>query len=384
MKNRPGHKRTASFARTRRAACLSVLAAGLACPAAQAQDWFLFQGIFDAELYDTDSDSPLLTRNDGDLAALGRLQLWMAFQLSPGLQLYALGQVEADNFEGSGEVYTDLEQVALRYTNQSGPRLFVEAGKILSPLAAYSERRLSTQNPLIGQPYLYTTGYPWGAKVVGSVSWFDYQAALIDPSGDDPGYQAIEPDSAFRPALGLGVTPFTGLRFGVTWTRGPYLNRESNHYLHDGSSWRDYKQRVWGLDMQFSRGYLEFNGQWLWTNYQVPYHGTSGEDSTWYLELKYTWTPRLYGAVRFQGVEVTYVGYPDYHYWYSRTNKFRVLEVGLGYRFSPDVQLKLDYQTDHWDESNYGYAYAANARGHALALQLSWAFDLVSLFSDEP
>jgi hypothetical protein len=361
---------------------LFVLAVCLASPPAGAQDWYLLQGIFDAELYDTDTDSPLLSRNEGDLAALGRLQLWAALQLSPDLQFYVQGQVESDNFEGYGETTTDLDQVALRYTRQAAPSLYIEAGKILSPLAAYSERRLSTRNPLIGQPYLYTTGYPWGAKVVGSAGWFDYQAAWIDPSGSDPGYQRIEPDRAFRPALGAGVTPFTGLRCGLSWTQGPYLNDEIEHDLPYGSQWRDYTQRVVGLDFQYSRGYLELNGQLLRTNYEVPYRDSAPDDSSYYLELKYTWTPRLYGAVRYQGVEVSYVDYPENHYWYMATNEFRLLEVGLGYRFSRDLLFKVAYETDHWDDS--GYRYAANARGHAVGLQLSWFFDLASLFAAEP
>jgi len=361
---------------------IGCLVSSMASPAARAQDWYLVQGIVDAELHGTDTDSPVLTRNDGDLAALGRLQLWAAFQLSPTLQLYAQGKIEADNFDGSGQADSDLEQVALRYTRQSAPWLMIEAGKILSPLAAYSDRRLSTQNPLIGQPYLYATGYPWGAKIVGSAGWFDYQAAWIDPSDTDPDYQAIEPDRAYRPALAAGVTPFTGLRFGLSWTQGPYLNRETNDHLPGDRQWRDYDQRAVGFDLQFSRGYLEINGQLMRTQYDVPYHGPVPDDSTYWLELKYTWTPRLYGAVRYQGVKVTYVGLPEYHYWYTGTRKFNALEAGLGYRFSPDLLLKLTYQTDHWDEPDYGYA--AHATGNALGLQLSWFFDLVSLLADEP
>lgn len=381
MTSRPGNNRKERLSGKHLIAWVFALSSGLASLPAEAQDWFQFQGILDAELYKTNTDSSLLTRNDGDVAVLGRMQLWAAFQLSPGLQVYALGQVETDNFGGYGETRSNLEQIALRYTRRSAPWLMFEAGKILSPLAAYSDRRLSTQNPLIAQPYLYTTGYPWGAKVAGSASWFDYQAALIDPSGSDPDHQEIEPDSAFRPVLGFGVTPFTGLRFGLSWTQGPYLNRETNPYLPAGHQWRDYDQRILGFDFQFSRGYLELNGQVLHTRYDVPYQDNS-DDTTYYLELKYTWTPRLYGAVRYQGVEASYVAYPEHTYWYAETSKFNILEAGVGYRFSPDVLLKVTYQTDHWDSSDYDYT--SYARGHSLGLQLSFAFDLVSLFSDEP
>jgi hypothetical protein len=386
MKSPRRHSRHTAALLRRLIAPLPLLAGGLVgpvdIPVACAQDWYLVQGILDAELHATDTDSPVLTRNDGDPAALGRLQLWTAFQLSPTLQFYAQGAMEADNFDGSGQADADLEQVALRYTRLSAPWMMVEAGKILSPMAAYADRRLSTQNPLIAQPYLYTTGYPWGAKIVGSAGWFDYQAGWIDPSDTDLDDPAIEPDRAFRPALAAGVTPLTGLRFGLSWTQGPYLNRDANDNLPNGRQWRDYDQRSLGFDAQFSRGYLELNGQWLLTDYEVPYHESVPDDSTYWLELKYTWTPRLYGAIRYQRVEATYVGEPDYHYWYTDSLRFDAVEVGLGYRFSPDLLLKLAYQTDRWDRNGYGYA--AHATGHALGLQLSWFFDLVSLLADEP
>jgi hypothetical protein len=386
MKSLRRHSPGAATSSKRPILGLLALAGCLASPAASsvawAQDWYLVEGIFDAELYDTDTDSPALTRNNGDLALLGRLQLWTAFQLSPTLQFYAQGEIEADNFDASGQTEADLEQVALRYTRQSAPWLMIEAGKVLSPLAAYSDRRLSTKNPLIGQPYLYSTGYPWGVKLVGSSGWFDYQVAWIDPSDADPEYQVVEPDRAFRPALAIGATPFTGLRLGLSWTQGPYLNRETNDSLPGGRHWRDFDQRAIGFDLQFSRGYLEVNGQLLRMQHEVPYHDSTPNDSTYWLELKYTWTPRLYGAVRYQDVEVSYVGYPDYHYWYTETITFRALEVGLGYRLSPELLLKLTYQADRWDEPEYGYG--SGATGHALGLQLSWFFDLVSLLSDKP
>lgn len=376
----PVHKPGAGNHGKRLALELFFLAGCLASSPALSQDWFLLQGIADTELYDTGTDSSLLTRNHGEIAFLGRLQLWTAFQLSPSLQFFAQGQAEVDNFTGSSETRSNLEQVAIRYERQSAPWISIEAGKILSPLATYSERRLSTKNPLIAQPYLYTTGYPWGVKLSGFTGWFDYQLALIDPSGNEIDGQAIKPDSAFRPELGLGVTPFTGLRIGLSWTSGPYLNDQVRHYLPPGRDWRDYEQQVMGFDFQFSRGYLEFNGSFLRTRHEVPYGDTS-EDASYFLELKYTWTPRLYGAVRYRGVEASYVEYPEYRYWYNERSKFNTLEVGLGYRFSPDLLLKLAYETDHWDSPDGNYA--RHARGRALGLQLSWAFDLVSFFTDD-
>jgi len=98
-----GHSPRAGAPGRHLAVALLALATCMAGPPAGAQEGYLFQGIVDAEVYDTDTGSPLLTRNDGDIAALGRLQLWAAFQLSPSLQLYAQGETEWDDFEGYRE-----------------------------------------------------------------------------------------------------------------------------------------------------------------------------------------------------------------------------------------------------------------------------------------
>jgi hypothetical protein len=146
---------------------------------------------------------------------------------------------------------------------------------------------------------------------------------LLDQPDIIPSYIPFVPDSAFRPALGFGVTPFTGLRFGFSYTEGPYLNRQLGAYLPPGADWRDFDQRILGFDVQFSRGYLELNGQLVVSKYDVP---------------------------------------------------FRDVEVGLGYRFSPNTQLKVAYRRDHWDSQASPENSIRN--GYSLALQLSHHFDL--------
>ena len=359
------------------------LLCGLTSSLTVAQERFLLEGIFDAELYKTDADSRLLSRNEGNIATLVRLQLWSAFQISPGLQIFAQVEFESDDSSGERETEAELEQFALRYSSQSSPWYFLEAGKIVSPLNAYSNRHLSTQNPLIGQPLAYGTSYPLGLQAAGSSGWLDYRAALLDLPEINPGYIIVDPDSAFRPALGFGVTPFTGFRFGFSYTKGPYLNRQLGAWLPPGTDWRDFDQRVMGFDFQFSRGYLELNGQWVESQYDVPFHSVDTDDTTWYLELKYTWTPRLYGAVRYKNSEAAFIRHAGDRYWLAESGKFRDVEVGLGYRFSPDTQLKVSYRRDHWD-SELAYGNYSTPNGYSLALQLSHHFDVRSWFAKKP
>lgn len=361
---------------------LLALLCTLASTQAIAQERFLVEGIFDAELYKTDPGSMRLSRNEGDIATLGRLQLWSAFQISPGVQIYAMGELETDNSSGERESESEIEQFALRYTSQSAPYFFLEAGKILSPLGAFSNRHLSTQNPLIGQPYIYTSSYPWGIQAAGAFGWFDYRAALIDLPEVYDDYLPVDPDSALRPALGGGVTPLTGLRFGFSYTKGPYLNDELDTFLPPGTGWRDFDQRILGFDFQFSRGYLELNGQWVFSKYDVPFRGEGTDNTNYYLELKYSWTPRFYSAVRFKHSEAAFISHQGDLYWMAQARKFRDVEIGIGYRFSPDTQLKVSYRKDHWKTNADPYYPIAN--GHSLALQLSHHFDISSWFTKKP
>jgi hypothetical protein len=382
MTNLPVNSEETRAAARHRITWVLALLCGLTSPLTIAQERFLVEGIFDAEFYQTDANSIFLSRNEGDIATLGRLQLWSAFQISPGFQIYALGEFEADNSSGEGETESEIEQFALRYSSQSAPYYFLEAGKILSPLGAYSNRHLSTQNPLIGQPYVYITSYPWGIQAAGSSGSLDYRAALLDQPDINPGYIPFDPDSAFRPALGFGVTPFTGLRFGLSYTEGPYLNRQLGAYLPPGTDWRDFDQRILGFDVQFSRGYLELNGQYVVSKYDVPFRSERTDDTSYYIELKYTWTPRIYGAVRFEKNEAAFISHPGDLSWLAQSRKFRDVEVGIGYRFSPDTQLKVAYRRDHWDSHTNPENSIRN--GYSLALQLSHHFDLRSWSRKKP
>jgi len=357
----------------RLAAGLLALVCSLGSGSIDAQERFLVQGIFDAELYKTDDGHGLLARNDGDLSVLGRLQLWSAVQVSRGWQFYVMGEAESEDYDGKRLTETYLNQVALRYSGRSSA-WFLEGGKILSPLNAYSDRQLSTTNPLIGQSYIYSSSYPWGVQAAGSSGRIDYRAALLDRPDINPELSSIEPDSAFRPAFGLGVTPFTGLRFGLSWTRGPYLYKALNDHLPPGESWRDFDLRIAGIDMQFSRGYFELNGQLVFSEYEVPFGYQSPDYTSYYFEMKYTWTPRFYGALRFQRLETAYGDQADYLYRPTRVGKLSDLEIGIGYRFTPNLLFKVAYRTDHWSvdpRPNY-----LIPDGHSLAMQLSCFFDL--------
>jgi hypothetical protein len=340
---------------------------------AHAQQRFLIEGLVTGELYDTSSDSLLLTRNDGDLSTVGRLQLWSAYQLSDNWQIYALVELEADNASGSYDSEAELEQLAIRYTRPEAPYIVVEAGRILGPISVFSDWHLSDRNPLIGELDTHPTTYPEGIQVSGSQGKFDYRVAYIDQPDFYAEEDELAPDSAFRPVVGVGYTPIFGLRLGASWTEGPFLSSFYNDFLPEGVSWRDFDQRVVGLDFKFSHNYLELNGEWSRKEYQLPFLEPDLEELNWFIELKYTFTPRLFAAARLQVLDRSLIGTAAPEFTTAINRKLEDVEIGLGYRVNPDLLLKASYRTHHWSSPD-NEANGLND-GHSLAFQLSWTLD---------
>lgn len=340
---------------------------------AQAQGGVLAQGVLDAEVWKTDSMSALLARNGGRPGAMGRLGLWAAAE--PWRNVVLFGQIYLEGGPGRHEEGTEL------YVNQFGGRwspsdaFVLEAGQLNHVIGAFSSRWLSFRNPLIGSPDGYALVYPLGVKLSGSVSAVDWRVAMLSRPLTHEDY-TVEPSDAYRPAAAIGFTPFTGLRLGASGTVGPYLNHELAPTLLAGRDWRRYHQRLVAADAQLSRGYFEAFAELAHGSYDVP-GGEPLAGLTWYVETKYTFAPRVYGAVRVERNDYPYIMPRDDGRWIAAKSDFTDVEVGAGFRFTPTTLVKLSVRADHWvPNANPG---APQANGHAVAMQISRTFDLVEM-----
>jgi hypothetical protein len=363
--------------RTLHLACALALAAGVALPqASRAQGGLLLQGVYDAELWKTDSASSLLARNHGRPGLLGRVNLWSAVE--PWRDLVLFGQLQAETGKARHEPGSEV------YVNQYGVRwspadaFVLEAGKLTHIVGVFSNRHLSFRNPLIGEPDGYSVVYPYGVKVSGTASVFDYRAGVVSMPLWHEGYTP-DPSRVARPAIGGGVTPFTGFRIGASATVGPYLGSESAAFIVDGD-WRRYKQRIAAADLQLSRGYFEANAELAHASFDVP-DRAAATGLTWYAETKYTFTPRFYLAVRAERNDYPFIaafpipsgGSP----WVASNSDFTDVEVGGGFRVTSSTLLKMSVRADHRVPSPNPFA--PTASGRALALQVSQTFDLVEI-----
>jgi hypothetical protein len=332
-------------------------------------------GLQDLEFYETDSGSRLLSRNEGEPAGFGRLRLWVAADMTAGFQAVLLGRVEGGSADSEDGAQAEIEQGFVRYVAPGSARLMVDAGRIVAPPGNFSKRYLSTVNPLIGTPDSYDVAYPEGVVVTGKVSFFDYRVAAINRPLANADY-VPQGDRAWRPAVDVGFTPVVGLRLGAYFTQGTYLGDAVTPALPAGSSWRQFDQQIAGVELEFSRGYFELNGDLAFSAYDVPTRSGASRGQAWFIEPKYTWTPRFFTALRLEKNDYPYIAPVDSTFWIAQNVTFHDVELGAGWRFTPELVLKASYRRDRWDVTGSMKSFFPN--GHAYALQLSYAFDVRS------
>lgn len=331
----------------------------------------LLQGVVDAEWWAIGGHSTLLTRNGGVGGMAGRLTMWSAVEPGRGLLMYFQGQVEGGSAADELATEWHVDQLGLRLSRSNA--LVLDVGKLSQGIGTFASRRLSPRNPLIGAPDGYPIAYPLGAQLSGTRGIFDYRAAVMSLPVTHEDY-VPEATAAPHPLVGAGITPMTGLHLGVAATWGPYLNDALAPTLLDGRSWRQYAQRVAAADVAFSRGYLETHAEVGGASYDVPgREAISG--FTYYGETRYTLTPRLFVAMRYERNNYPFIRAFGASTWVARATDFQNGEAGIGWRFSPSLLVKASYRQDWWVITPQNAAFVGN--GRAFAMHASYGFDVL-------
>lgn len=333
-------------------------------PAAHAQE-LVVQGIADAEFWATDAESRFLTRNDGHPAALGRVYAWASLRPTRTFSLFVLALAEGGEATVTQEEDFDLQQAMVQFA--ASPALMVEAGKLTSPFGSFAARRLSTDNPLIGAPDGYPVAYPLGVVVSGVTGRWDYRIGAVSLPVSNERY-VPEATHRLRPAIGAGVTPATGFHVGVSFTHGPYLQSDLDSMLQPGNEWDDFTQTVAGLDLSLARGYTEIQAEAALSTFEVPGAESVG-GFTAYVEVKQTWSPRWFTAVRLEQNDYAFIRAISPAMWMSNRVNFYNGEIGIGYRFDHMTTVKLTYRRDYWPVEPALRAFLRD--GQALAMQVS-------------
>jgi hypothetical protein len=350
----------------------------VAAPAqfAFAQGGFLVQGVTDFEQWKTDSASTLLARGSGHPALLARADIWAAFEPVRNLVLFVEGLAETG--QARREVGSDLtlKQYGARYSPSDA--FTIEAGGVQQIVGTFSARQLSFRNPLVDTPDGYSTTYPKGLRVDGGAGIFDYRAGVLSLPLFREGYVPI-PSDAPRPAIGVGVTPFMGMRVGMSGTYGPYLNTSFSSAQLRAQDWKTYKQRIIAADLQLSRGYFEGHAELAHSVYDVPGRPTAIKGLLYYVEPKYTFTPRFYLAGRYERNDYPFIRPVNATspIWIANRVVLQDVEIGGGFRVTATTLLKLSVRGDHWAPN--ANPNAPHDNGYAVAFQWSQRLDFVEL-----
>jgi hypothetical protein len=280
------------------------------------------------------------------------IDVFGAARLADGLDIRARPIVYRRSFDGKWQ--TQIYELALRYERPGRVGLRLDAGQFPSPLGLSLLENRPDVNPVISQhstlylpvprfeagtptTFLLAASYPLGAQMTASGSRWDARAAVTDssPIRARPFIGANNMPRMANVIVGGGLTPRTGLRFGVAFARGGYAGANE---VRDASA-GDREATVRQIEGEWSFRYTRLAGEWLWTQREMA-DGEADVNGGW-IELVQTLSPRLFAAGRYD---------EQHSEWYmpsgaERYEGYRRFEGALGLRLTPTVTFRGSYLT---------------------------------------
>jgi hypothetical protein len=319
-----------------------------------------------------------------------RLRLDASLRIAPRTALLAEGRM--DNGEGPmvSALYVRIRPLA-RWP------LDIQAGRIPPVFGAFARRAYGTDNPLIGQPFIYQyltslrpdslpasaddllrmRGQGWGNYYpVGSPVW-DHGLPLVAGDHWDTGLQVrwaadrvtvaaavtqgtlsnprVRDDNAGRQLSGrVELRPVLGLVLGASAARGDYLARGVVAALPPAAREASRSQQAFGADAEFSRGYWLLRGEAVLSRWAVPALQPPLVESPLratgvFVEARRKLRPGLFAAARYDHVGFSRItGSPAYGStapvtigWDAPVSR---VEVGAGLSLRHNLLLKAAVQ----------------------------------------
>jgi len=256
-------------------------------------------------------------------------------------------------------------------------RLRIEAGIMSSPLGMGTLEMRQDRNPAVASPFYYfgplprfdpqadrvqvlAGGYPIGAIVSSSGSWWDVRGGVTDstPARYRKVFASNNPAPAAQLIAGAGVTPRPGLRFGIGLAHGAYREGDDLDYYNNPAPLPDADATVFNVEGEFAVRYTRITGEWV----RDRFESTTSPAITrgFYLQGVQTLTPRLFATSR-----ITHASTPVL-VGTARVQRTRSqFELSGGYRLTPDWILKGGYEASR--------RYGASDWDHAATVSIVWA-----------
>ena len=350
-------------------------------------------GTLDLEGYSLQHPAPGLIYTPGESLFNPRLTLFLDAQL--GSRVYFFAQSRADRgfdpSESGGQMR--LDEYALRVTPWDDGRFNIQIGKFATLVGNWAPRHGSWDNPFVTAPLPYEnlTGiwdsmaartinallawslvrpvpfrgdeyfeknlrtpiiwgpsYASGAAIFGRVGEFSYAAEIKNgslasrpESWELSGQQWQHPTVSSR----LAYAPNAMWSLGLSASNGTYLRPSAGPTVASGYGRGDYRQTVFGQDIGFAWHHWQIWTELFEAHYTIP-KVRDVSTTAYYTEVKYKFTPQLFGALRWnQQLFSTVTDSVGARVRWGR--EIWRIDLALGYRFTAHTQLKLQYSLQH-------------------------------------
>ena len=360
-------------------------------------------GTLDLEIYHFEQPAPGLINSDIDTLFNPRLTLFLDTQI--GSQIYFFAQSRLDRgFDPSNHgAQVRLDEYALRVTPWTDGRLTVQIGKFATVVGNWVPRHLSWENPFVNAPLIYENvtpirdksapvspldfiygpyyyekyafnpviwgpSYASGISVSGRLGRFDYAVEMTNSSLSSRPESWNVTESGFEnPTFStrLGFRPNEAWNFGLSASEGAYFRREAEPTLPPGRDIGDYREFVLGQDASFAWRHLQVWAEFYEARFEVPRVGDA-DTFAYYIEAKYKFTPQFFGALRWNQQLFGNVSnsYGQSVRWSQDLDR---IDIAATYRFTPHMQLKLQYGFQHETTGSHD-------ENHLLAAQFTVRF----------
>jgi hypothetical protein len=296
------------------------------------------------------------------------LDAFAAVNIAEGLDLRARPVVSRRSFDGKWQ--TQMYELALRYERPGRIGVRFDGGQFTSPIGLSILENRPDKNPVISQHstlYLpiprYEPGtpsttllgaaYPLGAKVTVSGAKWDARAAITDSSAirGRPLFGDNRPPWMTNYAVGGGVTPRIGLRFGASFGSGPYADDSE---VQDKTRGRRHAT-VSQVEGEWAFRYTRIAGEYLWTTRELA--ASDAHVNGGWIEVVQTLSPRVFVASRFDDQYTEWTTAPGQG---ERHEPYRRVETAVGVRLTPNITFRGSYLTRKgyvvffWDDQVLG------------------------------
>jgi hypothetical protein len=259
-----------------------------------------------------------------------------------------------------GELYLDFEDVSQLWGKDG--QLNVRAGRLEIPFGEEYLTRYAMENPLISRSLSDLWGYDPGVELYGTVGKFSYVAAVQNGGGN--GVQDFDSDKSVAGRISYDPNPHW--HFSVSGMRTGHIDvqNDMSTALWFGSGW--FRSIGSPATSKFDVDLVEGDIACRWKSGHVSAFGgyahysdndptmDNARDIYYYsIEAQQKLPHKFYAAARFSQIFANHgypiVGYGNFNEYYLEklTTQLWRASLGLGYSFSDNLALKVEYSFEN-------------------------------------